>query len=145
MYIYTAQLSKAKQLNISNVIDITVKSGHKIFAPTWDMVNGVKNKTLSSDEYTKMYYDMMRLSYKENITEWELILNKDDKIPIILGCYCKYNTFCHRLLLKDILLKCYPKSYYMGEVGYPESMDADACIKMVMEEHKGAWDTLAKM
>ena len=145
MYIYTTQLSKAKQLGITNVIDVTIKSGHQIFAPTWDMVNGVKNKTLSPDEYTQMYYAMMRLSYKNHITEWDLILNKGDKVPIILGCYCQPNTFCHRYLLKDILLKCYPKSDYIGEVGYPEIIDVDKVLDEIMEEHKDAWEALAKI
>lgn len=127
MFIYTIQLSKAKQLGIENILDITVKSGNKLFAPAWGMVNDVKSGIITPEQYTKMYYTMMRLSYKNNITEWDTILNKGNNIPIILGCYCKPYTFCHRYLLKDILIKCYEKSYYMGEIG----ISNDGIIKQI--------------
>ena len=116
MYIYTVQISKAKQLGIENILDVTIKSGNKLFSPTWDMVNGVKSNKITPKEYTKLYYQMMRISYKEHQTEWDELFNHHRNLPRILGCYCKYNTFCHRYLLKDILLKCYKKSFYMGDI-----------------------------
>ena len=85
-----------------NRLDITVKTGKKIFAPTWDMVMGIKHGTMSYEEYTRKYYQLMRKSYKENKNEWNELLNKDE---VVLVCFCKPNDFCHRYLLAYILAK----------------------------------------
>jgi len=52
MKITTAQLAIVKPRG--HIVDITVKSGVKAFAPTWDMVMGYKRGTLSIEEYTKV-------------------------------------------------------------------------------------------
>lgn len=81
-------------------VDTTVKSGIKIFAPTWDMVLGHKNGTVSDEEYTREYRRMMIESWKAHRPEWEAFLRRDGVQAI--ACYCKPGLFCHRLLLKDI-------------------------------------------
>lgn len=117
MYIYTAQIAKLKQLHIESYIDTTIKSGNKLFSPTWEMVNDVKSNKITPDEYTKLYYQMMRISYRQHQTEWDKLFTHHKNTPRILACYCKPYTFCHRHLLKDILMKCYDRSYCMGEIG----------------------------
>lgn len=81
-------------------LDTTVKSGLKIFSPTWDMVLGHKDGSVSDEEYTTRYRARMRQSWIDNREQWEAILRKEE--PIALACYCKPGKFCHRLLLKDM-------------------------------------------
>lgn len=94
--------------------DITVKGRENMeFAPTWDMVLSHKNKTMSDEEYTKIYKEMMRKSYVKNKNKWEKLLKRDE---ITLVCFCKKYNFCHRYILKDILVKM--GAVYMGERGF---------------------------
>lgn len=83
-----------------DMVDTTVKSGDPLFAPTWDMVLGHKNGTVSDEEYTKRYRQRMIESWKQHRPDWEAFLRRED--PIAIACYCKPGVFCHRLLLKDI-------------------------------------------
>lgn len=100
--IYTVQLPKrrfADEYGIP-VLDITVKSGHGAFAPTWDMVYGYKNKELSESEYTELYYELMRQSYRNCRSDWLEVL----RMPrVALACYCPPRQFCHRILLAQML------------------------------------------
>ena len=82
-------------------LDITVKSGVKSFAPTWDMVMKHKRGEISDTQYTDRYLRMMRTSYLDNKNgDWSAILNRR---RVVLCCYCAPGNFCHRHLLKDIL------------------------------------------
>lgn len=91
-------------------LDITVKSGNKLFAPSWEMVMGHKNGTLSDEQYISMYYDKMRKSYKNNKKKWQELLDKEQ---VTVVCFCGKGKFCHRLFFADILVKLGAK--YMGE------------------------------
>jgi uncharacterized protein YeaO (DUF488 family) len=105
LQVYTAQIKYTNLHEIKtnpDCLDITIKSGSKIFAPSWGMVMGHKNLRLSDTQYTQMYYKLMRVSYKNNKKEWEELLAKE---KIILMCYCYDGSFCHRYLLRDILVK----------------------------------------
>lgn len=84
------------------LIDTTVRSGEKAFAPTWEMVKGIKEHTLSEEEYTKQYIFLMRKSMVDNRDKWLALLEKPE---FAIACYCGPNDFCHRFVLKDILLK----------------------------------------
>lgn len=102
MKIYTIQLGKwrrAKELGIE-LIDTTVKSGEPEFAPTWEMVKGVKEGTLSEGDYTKQYIQLMKESMLANRAKWEALIAKEE---FALACYCKSGCFCHRYILKDIV------------------------------------------
>jgi uncharacterized protein YeaO (DUF488 family) len=96
--IYTSQY----RYNGKNRLDITVKSGSQIFAPTWDMVIKFKKGLMIEEEYTKEYYKLMRKSYKNNREKWDQLLNQDE---VVLVCFCKKGSFCHRYLLAEILVK----------------------------------------
>lgn len=85
----------------TNKLDITVKSGDKAFAPTWKIVMDYKNYKISKEEYTDKYYQLMRKSYNENRDRWNDLLNQEE---VVLTCFCR-EGFCHRYLLKDILVK----------------------------------------
>jgi len=120
MRLYTIQISVAKRLGLNKddrYLDITVKSGDKAFAPTWGMVMKHKQGIITDDEYTSLYTDMMRNSYQKNRHRWDELLSLDE---VILACYCKADSFCHRYLLRDMLVKC--GAEYIGEIHTPEDI-----------------------
>jgi uncharacterized protein YeaO (DUF488 family) len=98
MKLWTAQM----RYNGEDRVDVTVKSGEKVFAPTWDMVMGHKRGTISDEEYTEAYYAMMRQSYIENFDVWIELCSKDE---VTLVCFCPKGAFCHRVLLATLLEK----------------------------------------
>lgn len=103
MKVYTIQISKwrkAEKLGIP-MKDITVKSGDKLFAPTWDFL--MKHKQDKNDQdYIDKFIPLMRESYKNDKQQWLDLCNKEE---VALACYCKAGDFCHRHLLVDILEK----------------------------------------
>lgn len=109
MNFYTAQMRKNHPTGFN--LDITIKSGDKDFAPTWKLVYDYKNSIIFEEEYTQKYLELMRISYKNNISKWKEILSKD---LVIFKCYCKSGKFCHRLILKDIFIKL--DATYLGEL-----------------------------
>lgn len=120
LHIYTIQVSAARQLGLAQdhrYLDTTVKSGDKVFAPTWEMVMGVKQGRMSENDYTREYYEMMRESYRQNRQRWDEVLGMEE---VILACYCRPDTFCHRYLLRDMLVKC--GAEYVGEVRRKEDV-----------------------
>lgn len=92
-------------------VDITVKTGLQAFAPTWDMVMGYKRGSITKEEYTARYHDMMVASYAENRATWEELLARD---RVVLVCFCPSGAFCHRVLLAHYLEKL--GAHYGGEL-----------------------------
>lgn len=102
MLLYTIQMAKwrkAKALDIP-FLDTTVKSGDLCFAPTWDMVQGVKSGELSEEQYTVLYKQKMLSSIKSNPARWGEILKMES---VAVACFCPNGVFCHRYILADIL------------------------------------------
>lgn len=91
--------------------DITVKSGERAFAPTWNMVMGHKKGAIDADEYVSMYHELMRGTYRNERGKWTELMARD---RVVLVCFCPPHAFCHRLLLADILVKL--GATYEGEV-----------------------------
>lgn len=106
MKIYTCQMSKwrvAQELGLP-FKDVTVKSGDKQFAPTWDFLMEYKE---DSDEgkYRDKFLPLMRKNYSHNKEYWLDFLRQDE---VVISCYCKKGDFCHRHILVDIFEKiCY--------------------------------------
>lgn len=116
--VYTVQIAIAKKLGLHcdpRYLDITVKSGDKTFAPTWDMVMGFKQGKITETEYIRLYLESMRKSFKENRQRWEEIFGMTD---VVLACYCKTEDFCHRHILRHIFCKLGAEP--MQELGVPE-------------------------
>lgn len=115
MDVYTYQIAKwrlVKKMEGVKPIDTTVRSGFKQLAPTWAMVMGFKDKTLTEEKYTRMYDEMLERSRELHPAFWEALFRLE---KIALGCYCKPETFCHRYLLVAYLEK-HAKASYKGEV-----------------------------
>lgn len=98
LIIHTSVVWNAR--NCINPLDVTVKSGDRVFAPTWPMVMGYKNGTLSEAQYTADYVSLMTSSYRENKERWLEVLNMGE---VTLLCYCKPGAFCHRTILAQLL------------------------------------------
>ncbi len=97
-------------------IDITYRTKDsigKLFCPNQQLVFNYKNEKINKEEYTIQYYQLMRNSYRINKDKWLYVLNNNHRF--IFVCYCTTDTFCHRLLLKDILIKL--GGIYDGEIG----------------------------
>lgn len=86
----------------ADALDITVKSGDKVFAPTWDMVMDYKEGRISEALYTELYRQLMRKSFRTNRARWESVLAMSE---VTLSCYCQPGVFCHRRLLAAFLAK----------------------------------------
>lgn len=119
MELYTIQLSKWRIALNQNIplLDTTVKSGDATFAPTWEIVMGIKQGLLTPEAYSTQYASLMRQSYLINTARWLDVLSMD---RVAIACYCPANCFCHRLLLKDYFQKvCDKKNLpftYSGEL-----------------------------
>lgn len=84
-----------------NRIDITVKGNSKEwkpFAPTWNMVMGVKNGALSEQGYVEQY---LRLIDKVPHVTWDAILKYD---YVVFICFCPKDAFCHRNILTRYII-----------------------------------------
>lgn len=102
MDLFTVQVGRWRlcQKHKAEFVDTTVKSGLKIFAPTWDMVLGYKDGSVSEEEYRKRYRQLMIESWCAHREQWKEFLRSEGYKAI--SCYCKPGEFCHRLLLVDI-------------------------------------------
>jgi hypothetical protein len=110
-------------------LDITVKGKDPIgraFAPTWDMVNGVKKGTLLKYEYEAIevekrtgvrpqsyegiYYQMMNQSWAACRQAWTDVWNRPE---VTFVCFCPADSFCHRYLLANLFVSM--RAQYFGE------------------------------
>lgn len=89
------------QYGDAQIINITVKNGVKMFAPTWDMVTDYKKGIITEERYTELYYSLMRQRFKENREYFESFIR--DKEKVVITCFCDPDGFCHRFILVKIL------------------------------------------
>jgi uncharacterized protein YeaO (DUF488 family) len=85
------------------ILDITAKSGDSVFAPLWELVQAYRKGYISETQYTAVYRDLMRASYRDHRHRWEQVLNQAEGQTLALLCYCPRGRFCHRLLLMRYL------------------------------------------
>lgn len=96
--VWTAQMHIARRC--VDMLDITVKSGDKTFAPSWAIVMDHKNGKITDEQYTEEYKRMMRETAKANPGRWNELMHSGS---VTLACYCKAGDFCHRLILVELL------------------------------------------
>lgn len=110
--IYTSQF----RYQGNDRLDVTVKGNHPIgsvFAPTWYMVNKIKDGTMSEKQYKQDYYNILRNRYLDYKDIWDKI-SKWDRVTFV--CYCNPNNFCHRYLLAYYFSYLYKDSEYLCEI-----------------------------
>ena len=102
--LYTVQHNNKRLAHMEDitVYDVTVMSGDPIFAPTWDMVRMYKSGKLSEEAYEKEYREMMFNNMRRFPKRWDRLMEYD---RLALACYCKSGHFCHRHILKQLLLE----------------------------------------
>lgn len=97
--VYTAQYRYSGK----DRLDITVAGKHAFgmfFAPSWRIVNGLKNNTITEYEYERDYRNMMLDKFHNHKHVWDKLLAMDE---VTLVCFCRPGEFCHRLLLVKYL------------------------------------------
>lgn len=92
-------------------LDITAKTGNDLFRPDFETVMAFKSGGMTESQYEMYYHNLMQESYKNFKSGWDRLLSCD---WTVLVCYCRVETFCHRLLLAEYLEKC--GASYEGEV-----------------------------
>jgi uncharacterized protein YeaO (DUF488 family) len=86
---------------------ITVKAAKddhpigKIWAPTWDLVMGIKNGRISEKEYADQYYELLGVRWEDSITnaQMRVFITTAKRTDVTVVCFCKSGDFCHRYLL----------------------------------------------
>lgn len=106
--VYTSHI----KYNKPDRLDITVKSGISIFAPTWDLVNNYQTNKITQDEFIGQYIKLLNGSYSEYKTVWDSLMSKT---RVTLVCYCKPDKFCHRQILAEYLQQRF-EARYIGEI-----------------------------
>lgn len=110
----TGQISRDRSYRMHDsgliLMDTSVKSApplYSIFAPTWDMVRGVKDGVLpytdityTEADYTRDYRKMMVNSWRSKQRQWREIMGRNG--VYVISCYCPEGAFCHRHLLNDM-------------------------------------------
>lgn len=109
--IYTSNI----RCNDPDKLDITVKSGQRYFAPTWEMVMGVKRGTMTHEEYDKRYEAMLDQNKEYHPKPLHALLARK---RVVFVCYCpSNNVHCHRRFLAKWLVANFPgQCEYKGEI-----------------------------
>jgi len=92
-------------------VDVTVKSAvgyARSFAPTWSMVMGYKNGTLTKARYTEQY---MKILGAVSVEAWRWLYAQAVNGEVTLLCYCRDEWFCHTYLIRNYAVKKYPKAF----------------------------------
>lgn len=112
-------------------LDITVKGNDptgKFFAPTWGMVNMVKDGLVSADIAEASYREMYQ-AILDGVPQY--IWNHLMAQPyVVLTCFCAVGQFCHRTMLRDELVK-------RGAIFNNEITDFSSWEKRVIDNFHG--------
>ena len=113
MEIYTSYYAKVNRMNTDDCLLIRISSSapkwfNKPCAvlpelyPDWSLINGIKNGTMSEEEYTQEYTAIFTDELKESVlSKVQALLNSSGKSKAVLLCWC--TGFCHRHLVNDWL------------------------------------------
>lgn len=109
MKAYTISLSKHRVAKGKGIplVDITVKSGIKEFAPDWDFLMEYKKSNQDAEAqavYTRKYYAKLNTVWQHKPELFLKLFEEYDEVAF--ACYCPENAcFCHRFLFVDGLEK----------------------------------------
>jgi hypothetical protein len=115
--LYTAQYRYPGQ----DRLDITVKGNcpaGKIYAPTWEMVRGLKAGTLSEEEYTGQYYNILIDRWQRAGSEMLNLVDMVRDRDLTVVCFCPPGAFCHRHLLVKFLQHNWAAEYGGERTGF---------------------------
>lgn len=115
--IYTAQYRYPGK----DRLDITVKGNDalgKLYAPTWKMVTGVKNGTMSAEKYEGLYYNLLCERWKTLGPDMMRLIEFSRTKDITVVCFCPARAFCHRHLLIKFLQHNWAVEYGGERTGF---------------------------
>lgn len=104
--VWTARVSTTDP----DAYDITIKSGDRVFAPSWAIFKPMLDirragRKATDDEwrsYARSYLLEMRTSRRRHPEPWKALLARP---RVVLTCYCTEPERCHRTLLGRFLEK----------------------------------------
>lgn len=70
-------------------------------APSWELVHGYKDGSISEDAYTSIYISQLMSRQNELQSIVNSIINDNKKY--VFKCHCGKGKFCHRFIWKDVL------------------------------------------
>ena len=88
-------------------VDVTVKSAKgfaRSFAPSWAMVMGYKNGTLTEAQY-------MKILNAVSVEAWRWLYAQAVNGEVVLLCFCRNGQFCHTNLIIQFATEKYPKAF----------------------------------
>jgi uncharacterized protein YeaO (DUF488 family) len=102
--VWTARISTRDP----DVFDVTRKSGHAEFAPSWTILGAIleirkqkREPTLAEwRDYAGRYLQEMSRSRRLYRPAWDALLARQ---RVVLTCYCVHSRHCHRRVLARIL------------------------------------------
>ena len=105
--LYTASLNRRADHH-GLTLDVTVKSArpeNRVFAPTWEMVMGVKDGRLAWHEYVARYRALLRGRWDDPASRRQLVATALTAVrtDVTILCYCPSPVHCHRSLLAEVL------------------------------------------
>ena len=108
MHSEQVQIRRAPLRRGQQGVDITVKSAKgpaRAFAPSWDMVRGHQEGTLSDEEYTRRYLPILQAAPRET---WEWLAKQAVGGQLTVRCFCRDGKFCHGHLLVSYATSTFP-------------------------------------
>lgn len=89
-----------KPYSISRITPKGCKCGEiKDLAPSWELLKGYKDGTVTCGEYTSKYWQMLSSKDVEILLKEKLITLTPEEKGIVLLCYEKKPEDCHRSIL----------------------------------------------
>lgn len=85
-------------------LDITIKGATglgTLLAPSWELVNGIKQQTLPPEAYQEQFLNLLRSRYRQRQADFLKLLTPGTTTNF--ACYCKPFDFCHRYLAIRVL------------------------------------------
>ena len=75
-----------------------------IFGPSWNLLKSYQGGYITQEKFKERYLTEMRHLYRST-TILKTFAQECIEQDVVLCCYCKQGTFCHRDILKQILEK----------------------------------------
>lgn len=128
LYVSTAKIGVVREAAKGRVLNITRGSGKGYglaFAPSWEIVRGLKSGAITEEQYRDRYIQEMRVSWTQNQAAWQWLLNQSS---VILVCYCGADSFCHRKVLAELLVEHFG-AFYIGEITEDRELSANERVR----------------
>jgi len=113
--LYTSYLSKKRSFPDNfEVVYVMIGRGNDIVAPNKDDLEAYKNGSISWHEYSRRYREKL-----ENIEAWTWMKNiatRARQKDVVLVCYEKDASHCHRSILLSRIRKLFPSTPIGGEL-----------------------------